>query len=175
MKKFDNYESVEANEGGEYKRLPAGGYVCRIENVLDHNDKEYLEIEYDIMDGEFCGWFGSLFSRAGFWGGKLIRSYKDTAQKFFKGFITAVEQSNQGSRWDWNENHLKDRLVGLVLAEEEYNKNDGSVGVRLYVARNTSVENIRKGNYEVPTIRKLKYEMAPAAPKSDKPDEDLPF
>ena len=177
MKEIEKFNEIEATEGGGFKRLPADGYVCRITLAKDVPEKEYLKVEYDIAEGEYKDWWSETMERAGFWGGKLIRSYKQTAQRFFKGFTSSVEQSNSEYIWKWDENSLIGKLVGLVLAEEEYTKNDGTVGTRLYVARNTNIENIRSGKYEVPPLKKLNGEIA-AAPtiKFDEVlDEELPF
>lgn len=153
MKNLD-LENVE--EVQEYKRLVPGGYICRITTVEDVEDKEYLKIEYDIAEGEFKGYFVELYAAKNFWGGKFIKSYKEKALSFFKAFITSVENSNKGYVFDNDEQKLVKKLVGLVLGEEEYQKNDGSIGTRLYVDKPRTVEEIKKGNFTVPPIKKLK-------------------
>lgn len=155
MKPINNYNEVEATEGGSFERLAAGGYVCQLMMAEDKTDKEYLQINYDIAEGKYKGWWAQTMERAGFWGGHFTRSYKDTAKAFFKGFTTSVEQSNKGYAWNWEESTLVNKFIGLVLAEEEYNKNDGTIGTRLYVAKNTSVDKIRSGDFKVPDIKKL--------------------
>ena len=61
-----------------------------------------------------------LYNSQNFWGGNFFRSYKESTIGFFKGFITAIEKSNPAYRWDWNEQGLKGKLIGIVLQEEEY-------------------------------------------------------
>jgi hypothetical protein len=66
-----------------------------------------------------------------------------------------------------------------VLAEEEYTKNNGDVGKRLYVASVHSVDAIKKGEFKVPELKRLAG-AAPAATQQGSfenlPDEgDLPF
>ena len=58
MKRIDmsNVESAK-----DYKRLVPGGYVCKITGVKDVANNEYLEIEYDIAEGEFKDYYLSLF------------------------------------------------------------------------------------------------------------------
>lgn len=153
MKIIPNYNDIDPNEGGSFENLPVNGYVCVITKVTDKPDKEYLEIEYDVAEGKYSGWWSKTAERAGFWGGKLIRSYKDTAAGFFKGFTAAVEQSNPGYKWDWNEQSLVGKAIGLVIALEEYRKQDGTYKDRLYVARNASVDKIRKGDFTVPQYK----------------------
>ena len=55
MNKPANWDSVEAITG-EYKKLPAGGYVCsivRAECTKSKNGKEMLKLAIDIAEGEY--------------------------------------------------------------------------------------------------------------------------
>ena len=179
-----NWDEIE--EQKEYKRIVPGGYICKITSVEDVPEKEYLKIEYDIADGEFQGYYAELFESKNFWGGKFIRSYKESAQSFFKGFVTAIENSNKGFKFGQDESKLIGKLVGLVIGKEEYNKNDGTVGVR-FICQPRSVDQIKKGDYEIPEFKKLKGSAAVTSSNNDlcptckKPigkcecDDDLPF
>jgi len=181
MRKIENYDSVKENQGGEYEKLPAGGYVCKITASKDVTEKEYLELELDIAEGPYQGWFSELYQRAKFWGGKLIRSYKETAAGFFKGFTTAVEESNAKYKWNWNESTLVSKFIGIVFGYEEYMSNSGEVKERIYVAQTRSVDAIRKGDFKVPELKKLENKKAPsyAAPaaryEAITEDDGLPF
>lgn len=182
MRKVNDYEITEPNLGGSFEKLEAGGYVCRITRVEDVPEKEYLKIEFDITDGPRKNWFADIHARAGFWGGKMIRSYKDSAVGFFKGFMTSVENSNPGYKWAWSEHSLEGKYVGLVLAYEEYTGNDGSIKERIYVAQNRSVDAIKKGDFTVPALKKLSQAARPAARNPREPgeemqeiDENMPF
>ena len=142
-------------EAKEFERVVPGGYVCGITKVTDVPDQEYLMIEYDIAEGPKKNYYRQLNEAKGFWGGKFVKSYKEKALPFFKGFITAVENSNPGYCWDNNELNLKRKLIGLVLGEEEYRKHDGSVGKRLYVDQIHSVDKIRSLDYRIPELKRL--------------------
>ena len=91
----------------------------------------------------------------------------------FKAFTNAVEASNSSYKWDWNEKGLAGLLVGLVLAEEEYKKNNGDIGTRLYVLAVKSVNDIEQGNFKVPAKRLIKEEPSPAG--FEPLDNELPF
>lgn len=169
-------------ESAEVRRqLPAGGYVCGITRVEDVPAREYLLVEFDIAEGEHKNHYRQQQEQRGFWGGKLYKSYKEKALPFFKAFVTAVERSNAGYVWDNDEQSLKRKLVGLVLAEEEYRKTDGRVGVRLYAAQVTDADRIRCGDYTVPPCKRLDGEampLSPAAasvPTEELWDDELPF
>lgn len=167
--------------------LPAGGYICKITKVSDIPEKEYLKIEYDIALGQYVGYYLQLWQSRQFWGGSFMKSYKEKALPFFKGFITATENSNQGFKFDGQDDQsLRGKFIGLVLAEEEYNSNSGEVKKRLYVAEIRSVQNIKDGKFNVPELKKLNTTVAKNNFDSQAPngfyvvnepvdDEDLPF
>lgn len=156
--------NVEATDMGEFKALPAGGYVAQIYEVEDVVDKEYLRIQLDIAEGDYKDYYLDLYDNKGFWGLTTYRSYKQSALGFFKAFINSVIESNKGFKWDMDgendESTLVEKYVGIVLREEEYIKNDGSVGTRLKVYKTIAADDIRKGKYKVPDKIKL-----PESPK----------
>jgi hypothetical protein len=171
MKKI-NWNEVQ--EAQDFQRLVAGGYVCKITNVEDVPEKEYLKIEYDIIEGEFKDYYTSLFEKKNFWGGKFIKSYKDSAQSFFKAFLTAVEESNSGYKFNDDENTFKSKLIGLTLGEEEYKKNDGGTGVRIYVDKCRSIQKIRSNDFEIPKFKYLEGNE-PTTVIIDESTDELPF
>lgn len=153
MKPINGIENVK--EAGDFVSLPAGGYICRYTSVSDVTDKQYLYMEFDIAEGEYKDYFKDLQERADFWGGKCYRSYKEKALPMFKRMCSAVSKSNTGFVFDGgqvnsDESTLIGKYVGLVLGEEEYEKNNGDVGTRLYVVKECAVEDIVSGNFKVP-------------------------
>lgn len=176
MKKLDLQNVTEATER---EKLTANGYVCKIITTTDKPDKEYLEMEIDIAEGKFKDYYARLMEQFNFWGGKLIRSYKDAALGFFKGFTTAVENSNLGFKYiDGEEQDLNGKLVGIVFREEEYLKNSGEIGTRVKPDEIRSVDKIRKSDFKIKPLKKL--EAAAPTKKTiaeGKPieDDDLPF
>lgn len=163
----------------ELPRLGPGGYICKITMVKDVPEKEYLYLEYDIAEGQHKGHWNELYKAKSFWGGKFYRSYKETALSMFKGFLTAVKDSNPGFIFNNEEKRLEGQLIGLVLGEEEYRKQDGSDGTRLYVAAARSVDKIRSGDFIVPPKKLLQAGGTGRTegfyPTNDVPDDDVPF
>lgn len=157
MKPIKDIANVQ--EAGESRRLPAGGYVCKYTNVEDFPDKNYLYMEFDVAEGEFKDYYKDLQESFKFWGGRCYRSYTERALPMFKRMCSAVTKSNKGYIFDGNEHcdesTLVGKLVGMILGEEEYTGNDGSTKTRLYVARETSVDDIRAGKFKVPELKKL--------------------
>lgn len=152
-----NWTSIEENK--EYDRPIPGGYICGITAVEDKEDKELILVFYDIVEGKFKNYFKNLEQAKSFWGGKFVKSYKETALSFFKGFLTAIEASNRGfvaNNFDGDVSKLKNKYIGLVIGEEEYLSNDGDIKNRLYVAEVRSVDRIRSGDFKIPELKKFK-------------------
>jgi hypothetical protein len=148
MKKI-NLANVE--EFKEFSNPTAGGYVCGIYAVEDVPEKEYLKLSYDIVEGEFKGYYSKLvkdgiFKALPIW----FVSYAEKSLKFYKGTITSFENSNNGFKMTDDESKLKGKKVGIVLAEEEYIDKNGNVKVSLKPEKAHSLDSIKKGDFKVP-------------------------
>lgn len=179
MRNIDNWDEIQERKDGEITLPAPGGYVARITSVEDHEDREYLRIEWDFTEGEYKGSNLATFTRAGFWPTALFRSYKMNAIGFFKGFKTCVETSNPGYTFRTSDVHgLEGKLLGVVLGLEEYRRNNGTVGTRLYVAQTRSVQAIRNRDFQTPELKRLSGSDAPRqfveTPRDDD-NEELPF
>jgi hypothetical protein len=187
-----SYKEAEASQGGDFKRLPAGGYVCKIVAVKDvplgsdpkKPDKgNYLEIIFDIAEGEYKGFYSDEFGEKHPYTHRLIRSYKEKAMGMFKGFLKAVDDSNgtnfvAAAEKDWKEQDLVGKLVGLVLGSEEYVSTMGEIRERLYVSANRSVEAIKTGDFKVPELKKVQDPVSAGATNPGGftlDDSDIPF
>ena len=81
--------------------------------------------------------------------------------------------------WAWDEKSLQSKYVGLVIGYEEYVNGSGETKERLYVKDVKTVEQIKRGDFKVPELKKLANApvSAPATsfvPVIDDSDE-LPF
>ena len=92
MKPIKNYNSVQAS--GDFERLPAGGYVIKITAAQDNDDKQYLRIVYDIVEGPEAGRYKNEDAEHDY-RHSFIRSYKEKALGMFKAFIKAVDEANE--------------------------------------------------------------------------------
>lgn len=185
MNPISNYDSIQASNG-EFARPAAGGYICQIINATDvpvdpkSGKGNYLKIEYDIAEGELKDYYTEAYEKFNKWWASFIRSYKEKALGMFKHFTNCVEESNPGYKWDWNELSLRGKFIGLVIGEEEYLKQDGSVGTRLYVKDVKTVDQIERCDYIVPPLKRLSGAAAPvpvaaAYPAMTEDDSDLPW
>ena len=136
MNKPQGYD--EAQSFGEFETLPAGGYKCLIKKVVCEKTqagKEYLKIGFDIAEGDYKDFYQKKFANdnrdnpkwSGIWT-VFVEGYKpNTTNPRFKGLITSVETSNEGFKFDFDEQKLVNKKVGLVFREEEFEGQDGQV------------------------------------------------
>lgn len=171
MKRIEGWENIKENSG--FEKLSPGGYIVKLLNIQDVPEKEYLKISFDIDEGEKKGFFTEQYKNNTQtdkkWpnAGSFIRSYKATAASMFRGFTNAVENSNKGYTFDFNEESLKGKKVGVIVAEEEYVNQKGQVRVRTYVSAVRSVDTIKKGEFTVPELKKLNITKTTNQPTND--------
>ena len=187
---FDNYDDVQPAEVGESKKLPTGGYVCKIISVKTQNtkttNKPMLVLAIDIAEGEFKGYFRKKFENdqnynkdTAKWSNNAVYyqpcfEAEGRVSSYFKGLIQAIEKSNAGfvaikkdanGKAHFEENSLKGKLCGFLFGEEEYLKNDGSIAKTVRVKFPRSADDIREKNFEIPKVKEL--------PKTQKEKSDL--
>mgnify|MGYP003323353572 CR=1 FL=1 len=171
MERIENWNEIK--ESGNSTMLKPDGYIVKITDVKDVQDKKYLEIHFDIAQGEFKAYFEQLMAQHGFWAGKYCASYGEKAQNLFKRFISCIERSNTGYTFNFDETTLKGKFVGMTLTQEEYIKQDGSKGKRTKVAKIYDVADIENGNYKIPDVITIPDQVQNVPVVAD--DSDLPF
>ena len=189
----NDYDSARAYDGKGFDALPAGGHICKIigaRATQSRNGNDMLEIAFDIAEGsEHDGRFKRRFDdlrkqnpnvkwpNAGMF--RVVTAFNGQTNSFFKGFLTAVEESNAGYSFKaagCNEETLKGKLVGFAFGEEEYRRNDGKVGTAVKAAYAVSVQRVREG-IEPPKKKALRADSAaPAMPQGlTEVTDELPF
>jgi len=188
MKKPQGYDETKAY--GEYETLKAGGYKCIIKKVVEEettNGKKYLKVGFDIAEGEYKDFYQKKFAKdnrenpkwSGIWTVFEEGYEPNTANQKFVGLITSVEKSNEGFEFNWkaenNEETLKDKKVGLVFREEEFEGTDGQVhtGVKPFYA----ISYEKAEETKIPNKKELpkKGEAYEDIINSSITDEELPF
>ena len=186
MEKLKGYDEAQAITG-EYEKLNAGGYICKIKSAKEEKSKtgkRMLVIALDILEGDKKDFFKKRFDEdtraekkwpAGAIYRQMLEGEK--AAGFLKGLITSLEASNEGFKWDWDEKKLANLKCGAIFGEEEYEKLDGSVGTSTKVKFIRTVKSIEEGNFKIPEIKKLpqKGEAFEDFVNSVTSDEELPF
>jgi hypothetical protein len=181
--KTRNWDEVEEYGEGNFQRIEPGAYVVQITQGTDLALKQYNEFLYDISEGDYAGYYNDEFYHDKDYAHRIIRSYKETALGFYKGFFRAVEKSNPGWQFNGDEHdahQYEGKYVGIVLQEEEYESNQGEVKTRLNVARVLPADDVRDGNAPVLSLKKLPSSSVPPADVAKAPtvtvyDEDVPF
>lgn len=162
MKKTENFENTQAY--GDFEVLPAGGYKCLIKKVECNeasNGKEFLKVLFDIAEGEYADFYKRKYTNDSRqdkkWSGVatiFTEGYEpNSTNPKFKGMITSVEESNAGYKWDWKEETLKDKKVGIVMREEEFEGQDGLVHVATKFSHFVSYD--KAEGAKIPAIKKL--------------------
>jgi hypothetical protein len=157
MEIIKDFDKVEAKGMDDFRGLPIGAYECVIKDArLNHNEetgKNTLKISIDIASGEYKDYFLKAYETDTRidrkWNNNAIRylAYEGDNVSYFKGFITTIENSNVGYTWDWEETKLKGKKVCGVFQYEEYEKQDGTRGIKVRLSKFRSLDKLK--NIEV--------------------------
>lgn len=169
----NNWDNVQAYS--DFQKLPVGAYVCTIKwaavQASDYGTQ--LCVLIDINAGEYAGYYQEDYNRnqrkdkkwkgvLRLWLPKEDGSDKDEWTKsILKGFVTAVEESNRGYKWDWNEKSLAKKEIGILFRNEEW-EYEGKTGWATRPFRAISVDSVEDGSYTIPKDRPLKNKPASA-------------
>ena len=153
MEPIKDFDKVEAKGMDDFRGLPIGAYECVIKDArLNHNEetgKNTLKISIDIASGEYKDYFLKAYETDTRidrkWNNNAIRyiAYEGDNVAFFKGFITTVENSNIGYKWNWEESTLKGKKVCGVFQYEEYEKQDGTKGIKVRLSKFRSLDKLK--------------------------------
>lgn len=191
MKQFNGFK---AERQTAREALPAGGYVAKIMDVKEiaYDWGNVLAISFDIAEGEYKDFFAADYRNNSNedkkWRGvyRLTEPKDDGSEKdswtknTFNGAIWAIEQSNPGYHWDWNEAALKGKTVGVIYRNKEWEMN-GNTGWSTEAGMLDTVDRIREGKFKPLKDKPLKSKTTTSgafAPASFTPvtdGDDLPF
>ena len=153
MEPIKDFDKVEAKGMDDFRGLPIGAYECVIKDArLNHNEetgKNTLKISIDIASGEYKDYFLKAYETDTRvdrkWNNNAVRylAYEGDNVAFFKGFITTVENSNIGYKWNWEESTLKGKKVCGVFQYEEYEKQDGTKGIKVRLSKFRSLDKLK--------------------------------
>ena len=195
IKRFSDYDTVKGYS--DFQTLPKGGYVMEIKGATTHDNQygQYIKVALDVKEGEYAGFYMKEYESQGTSGNDrkwhcyfLVNVPNDDGseqdgwtKRRFKTFTEALEGSNPGYHFDWEESHFKGLLIGGLFNIREYKKGDGSTGKATNMARVTTVEKIRKGDFTLPDDSFLKGSGSDSGSGDDFMDmpsglsEQLPF
>lgn len=195
IKKFGDYATTKSY--GDFQQLPKGGYVLKIQNVEAGSNSvgDYLKIAIDIEGGDFHhyylnDWKNQQSEDKKWRGNYMLNIPKDDGserdgwtKRKFKTFTEALEDSNPGYHFDWDEQKFKGKLIGGLFNEREYEGRDGQIRRVTNLAQVCSVEKIKAGEYTLPEDKLFKRDTF-IQPQTDSQgfleipddiDDELPF
>lgn len=195
IKRFSNYETTRSYS--DYPQLPTGGYILRImgAEVKQNSVGQYVQIGCDIAEGEYKDFFAKEYRNQNGEDKKWHCNYllnvpnddgteKDgwTARRF-KTVIEALESSNPGYHFDWDETKFKNKLIGGLFNLREYVGRDGKVHTAVNLAQLTDVQRIRDGKFTIPENKTINQTSGNRGTQSstgfmsipDGVEEELPF
>lgn len=160
----------EVKEFSDRQKLPLGAYVCKVKKAAVQANEygEQLCILFDIVEGEFSGFFNEEYKNNTYdnkkWKGVLRQfiprddgSEKDEwTKRSFKGMTAAFEKSNPGYVWNWDENSLAGKMVGILFRNEEWENDEGKTGWTVRPFRAISVDSVRSEDFTLPKDKPLK-------------------
>lgn len=169
MEKFNGFKAEKAVS---VEALPAGGYVAKILNAKEeiYGWGSVLVISFDIAEGDFAGHFKARYANRRNedekWKGNLRLTvpvegsqYYDSNLRSFNSSMWAIEASNKGYHWDWNEANLKGKMVGVVFRNREWEMN-GNTGWTTECAWFEDVNAIRSRDFKMPKDKPLANKTA---------------
>lgn len=166
MLNIDNkkWETTEAVEYGEYENLKLGGHRCIIRSASVYTGRdsgtESLRVQVDIdQPDEQAEFFKRQFDN----NTRTDKIWPTAATKYFslkeehlgllKGFITAVENSNPGFKFNMDESTLKGKKIAGVFGLEEYTRQDGTIGTATKLTQIRSIDKLDQ--IKIPKVKKL--------------------
>lgn len=193
MKQFKGFERKEQVE---WEALPKGAYIIKLLNVKEEANKNnsgtHLAIAFDVAEGEYAGFYKKAFENDTRedkkWNNDAviyINCPEDNSPQWiidnFNKFMTAVEDSNEGYHWGWDEKTLKNKLVGakFCIEQSEY---DGKIYDHTKAKWFIAAKKIRDGKYgKLPNDKLITASVANDGPTDfmnipdNITDEEIPF
>lgn len=159
------YSGMQAQESGNKNgnQLPVGAYVCQVldARIEGQEPDQRLAVVMEIYEGEYKGWFMKRFNyqkehsqyQPKYKGVLRLRipnpentkaQYPESDQRKFNDMLARFTNSNPNTEF-FNENGfdetlLKGKLIGVSVAEDEYNGNAFTKIVRF-----ENVDDVRNG------------------------------
>lgn len=195
IKGFKDFDKVQGYQ--DRKQLPVGGYVMKImgAEVKENRIGQYVQVSMDVAEGEYANFYADDYrsqdasQREKVWHCNYLLnvpaddgSERDGwTKRKFKTFTEALEASNDGYHFDWDEKKFKGLLIGGLFNLREWER-DGMRGKSPNLAQVCSVDKIRSGKFKLPKDQLLTEGSTAESTTSTSTggftvvhDEDLPF
>ena len=154
------YKNCEPRKSGNFIELPpVGAYIGEIQAVreIEIYDRPAIELFIEITEGEYANRFHEVhedqkerFGDTAKYKGifrlfpYLGENDDDWRKKVFEENLWAVEQSNPGYKWDWDEKKLKGKKVGINIRNRLYTYNNKN-RTTTEIGQLESIEDVKNG------------------------------
>ena len=153
------YEGYEGKKSSNFIDLPpVGAFIGEIQasREAEQNGRPVVELFIEITEGEYKNRFHEVYEdqkeRFGdnvkykgiFRLVPYMKGDEDWRRKVFEENLWAVEQSNPGYTWDWDEKKLKGKKVGISIRKRLYTYN-GKDRETTEIGRLESIDEIKAG------------------------------
>lgn len=160
------YDDIQVNE--DFTPIELGGHKGIIMNVEEYtspisgNKSLKVSIDTDKTDkqpGYFAEQYKTDTRPDKKWSNSAIKyvslGQEESQVKMLKGFITAVENSNNGFTYNWNKeiSQLKGKKVGLMFGLEEYQNDKGELKTMPKMTQFRSIDKV--DNAKIPRVKLL--------------------
>ena len=137
------YVGFEAKQKSGFTQMPPpGAYLAKIIGVKTEpsydQSREVIVLALEITDGEYAGQYTKVYDeqKASFGDGVKYRGtfrltpFKEGDEAWvrsrFEGNLWAIQESNPGYAWDWDETRLRGLKVGINVRKCIYTGRDGT-------------------------------------------------
>ena len=193
MKAYEGYKAEKPV--GAKENMPIGAYIAKI---LEAKEVEYswgnvLVISFDVTEGEHKDFFANDYKAQTNEDKKWRGTYRLNIPKddgteqdgwtknTFNSAMYAIEASNKGYAWAWDEKTLKGKSVGVLFRNFEWEIN-GKTGWSTECGMLLAVDDARNGKFKPMKDKPLKNKSGTAQTASSSFSElppvydgDLPF
>jgi len=156
------YKGFEAKKSGGFIDLPpVGAYEAEIQAVRfvegENGNRDRIECFMEITEGEYRNRFHEVYEDSKEKFGDTVK-YKgifritvpkdendeDWVKRAFEGNLWCVQESNSGYKWDWHEEKLKGKKVGINIRKRLYTYN-GKNRETVEIARFETIDDVKNG------------------------------
>lgn len=142
MKQFSKFSTAKIQTGSIFDPLPKGAYVLTIMRAEEEPNKNgsgsHIKVAFDIAEGEYAGFYKKqLDAQTGedkHWPYDGIYNLSvpdDNSPQWmidkFGTFVAALEDSNDGYHWDWDEKKWTGKVIGGLFRIEQSQAGNGTV------------------------------------------------
>lgn len=147
-----NWEEV--TDAGESTIMGPGAYVIKIVDVKDNEDEEYIEVVYDIAEGDLKDKYATETDD---WKHQFRQYYNEKSENFFKRFLSRLEDNNPNfsiKTWNNDPKAFVGLNTGMVFRERRYLNSEGEAKWALEADYPLTIDDVHNEKF---TIKEPRY------------------